>query len=193
MSMVTTWPFSKRGIDIIGPLPVGWALTKFAVVVVDYFIRWVEAIPLAKILAANKTRLVWKNIISRFGIPLTLMIENGKQFDNPKFWSLCANLGIKNAFSSLVHPQANGQVETRNKNIKYNIKIKLEWVWPYELPKVLWPYITTPGSSTSETPFSLTYGSKAVIPIEIGILSHHTTTFNWSINKECMHTNCNMI
>lgn len=85
MSMVTTWPFSKRGIDIIGPLPVGWALTKFAVVVVDYFIRWVEAIPLAKILAANKTRLVWKNIISRFGIPLTLMIENGKQFDNPKF------------------------------------------------------------------------------------------------------------
>ncbi|XP_072066722.1 uncharacterized protein [Arachis hypogaea] len=40
--------------------------------------------------------------------------------------------------------------------------------WADELASVLWSYRTTPQSSTGETPFRLTYGVDAVIPVEVG-------------------------
>ncbi|XP_076895612.1 uncharacterized protein LOC143548290 [Bidens hawaiensis] len=43
--------------------------------------------------------------------------------------------------------------------------------WVDELPHVLWAFRTQKNSSNSETPFSLTYGTEAMIPAEIGIPS----------------------
>ena len=37
------------------------------------------------------------------------MSDNGKQFDNLKFRDFCVELGIKNYYSSLAHPQSNGK------------------------------------------------------------------------------------
>lgn len=50
--------------------------------------------------------------------------------------------------------------------------------WVDELPHVLWIYHTTPRRSTGETPFSMTYGSEAVIPLEIGFLTLRTNKFS---------------
>ena len=46
-----------------------------------------------------------------------------------------------------------------------------------ELPYVLWTYCTTPQRSTEETPFSMTYGSKAIIPFEAGFPTLKTDQF----------------
>ena len=54
------------------------------------------------------TKFVWKNIVYRFRIPRTIISDNGRQFDNHGFKSFCSSLGIKNKYSSLGHPQANG-------------------------------------------------------------------------------------
>ena len=54
------------------------------------------------------------------------MSDNGKQFDNPKFKDFCAELGIKNYYSSLVHPQSNGQEEVTIRTLKTTLKTKLE-------------------------------------------------------------------
>ena len=43
--------------------------------------------------------------------------------------------------------------------------------WPEELPNVLWAYRTTMRTLVGETPFNLTYGTEAVIPIEVGLTS----------------------
>ena len=54
------------------------------------------------------------------------------------------------------------------------IKTKLDdakGAWPEELPNVLWVYRTTARTPTRETPFRLTYGTEAVIPIEVGVTS----------------------
>lgn len=48
-SMVSPWPFAQWGIDIVGPFPVGRAQMRFLLMAVDYFTKWVEAEPLAKI------------------------------------------------------------------------------------------------------------------------------------------------
>ncbi|XP_072064995.1 uncharacterized protein [Arachis hypogaea] len=74
-------------------------------------------------------------------------------------------------FSSVEHPQTNGQVESANKIILLGLKKRLDnkkGAWADELASVLWSYRTTEQSSTKETPFRLTYGSDAVIPVEIG-------------------------
>ena len=47
--MMAPWPFAQWGLDILGPFPTGTRQMKFLVVGIDYFTKWVEAEPLAKI------------------------------------------------------------------------------------------------------------------------------------------------
>ena len=68
-------------------------------------------------------------------------------------------------------------VEAANKSLMKGIKTRLgreKAGWVEELPNVLWAHRTTLKMSNGETPFSLTYGSEAVIPAEIGIPTHRT-------------------
>ena len=62
---------------------------KFLVIEIDYFIKWVEAKPLAKIIEENVRNFVWKNIIWLFEIPRGLVSDNGHQFDNTPFREFC--------------------------------------------------------------------------------------------------------
>ena len=83
-------------------------------------------------------------------------------------------MGIEHTFTSVAHPQANGQVESINKQLVEGIKSRLGTArrgWVDELPSILWAHRTMPKTSTGETPFSLVYGTEAIIPAEIGIPS----------------------
>ena len=129
---------------------------KFLVVGIDYFTKWVEAKALATITEKNIRSFVWRNIICKHEIPRVLVFDNGKKFDNNAFRDFCLELGIKNHYSSLAHPQANGQVEVTNQSLLKIIKTWLERaksIWPDELPSILWPYCTTAITPTGETPF----------------------------------------
>ena len=175
MTTITSpWPFAQWGIDIVGPLPIVKRQVKFLLVAIDYFTKWVGMEALTTITEARIKNFVWKNIICRFGIPLTIILDNGRQFDSQGFKNFYSGLGIKNQYSSLGHPQANGQTEVMNRTLLRIIKAKLDeakGAWPEELPNVLWAYRTTTRTSTGETPFRLTYEIEAVIPVEIGAAS----------------------
>nr|KYP41535.1 Transposon Ty3-I Gag-Pol polyprotein [Cajanus cajan] len=105
------WPFALWGIDILGPFPVAKGQVKFLLVVVDYFTKWIEAESLASISAANVQKFVWKYIVTRFGIPYAIVSDNGLQITDQKFNSFLQNLGIRHRFSSVEHPQSNGQAD----------------------------------------------------------------------------------
>ena len=62
-------------------------------------------------------------------------------------------------------------------------------VWPEELPSVLWAYRTTTRTSIGETPFNLTYGTEAVIPVEIGLTSLRKEFFNEQSNDDQLKLN----
>ena len=131
---------------MIGPMPTTRPAFKYAVVAVDYFTKWAEAKPLAVISSRKVQEFIWESIICHFGIPHEIVSDNGTQFDSNKFRDFCDDLGIKKSFSSVNHPQMNGQVEAVNKIIKFNLKTKLEeskGLWAEELLKVLWAYRTT--------------------------------------------------
>ncbi|KAK0602564.1 hypothetical protein LWI29_034807 [Acer saccharum] len=157
-SITSPWPFAMWGIDLIGPMPTATGGAKHAIVAVDYFTKWVEAEPLVHITEANTISFVKKNILYRFGIPNTIITDNGTQFDGRRFRELCDKYGINNYYASPAHPQTNGQTEAVNKIIKHNLKAKLatkKGSWVDKLPQVLWAYRTTERGSTGETPYSM--------------------------------------
>ncbi|XP_073017901.1 uncharacterized protein [Primulina eburnea] len=71
-------PFDQWGLDIVGSFPVARAQKKFLLVGIDYFSKWVEAEPLAKITEGEVLKFLWKNIVCRFGIPRKLISDNRK-------------------------------------------------------------------------------------------------------------------
>ena len=88
----------------------------------DYFTKWVEAEPLANIRDVDAKRFVWKSIDTQFGIPHTLISDNGLQFDSKAFRRYYYDLGIKNRYSTPAYPQGNGQAEAVNKIIVVDLR-----------------------------------------------------------------------
>ena len=146
-----------------GTFPKAVGNKKYLLVCTDYFTKWVEAEPLANIRNVDVKRFIWKNIVTRFGVPNVLISDNGLQFDSKTFMKHYSDLRIKNRYSTPAYPQGNGQAETVNKVIVNGLKKRLDDAkgrWVEELAHVLWTYKTTPRKSTGETPFSMTYGLK---------------------------------
>ena len=77
-------------------MPQGKGQVKFLLIAIDYFTKWVEAEALVTITEARIQNFVWKNIICRFGIPWTIISNNGQQFDSQSFRDFYSGLGIKN-------------------------------------------------------------------------------------------------
>ncbi|KAK1406298.1 hypothetical protein QVD17_41591 [Tagetes erecta] len=130
--IVSSWPFTKWGMDIVGKLPKALGGKVFTLAMTDYFSRWIEAESFAQV---KEMEFIRKR--------------------NTKF---CDSWGIKMITFIPVHPQANGQAESSNKVIIKNLKKKLgskKGRWAEELPYVLWADRTTLKNATCQTPFSL--------------------------------------
>ncbi|GJR58107.1 reverse transcriptase domain-containing protein [Tanacetum coccineum] len=190
------WPFYKWGIDIAGPFPEGPGKVKFLIVAMDYFTKWIEAKAVSTITGNQVKKFVWDNIVCRFGLPGEIVSDNGKQFSDNPFKDWCEKLNITQRFASVKHPQSNGLVERANRSLGDGIKARLgegNKNWIEELPHVLWAHRTTIKSSHGDTPFSLTYGTEAVIPAEIGMPTYRTMAVDAVHNDEELRLNLDLL
>ncbi|XP_043809779.1 uncharacterized protein K02A2.6-like [Manihot esculenta] len=165
---------------------------KFVVVAVKYFSKWPEAEAIPTITVRKMIDFVWDNIICRFGIPRVLISDNGRQFDCSAFKAFTANIGIWHKFSSVAHPQTNGQTEVTNRAILQGLKKRLDGAkanWAEELNSILWALWTTPRTSTKETPFALAFGTEAVVPIELQVPTHRVQFNSESTNDDKLRSN----
>ncbi|CAL2277121.1 unnamed protein product [Prunus armeniaca] len=89
--------------------------------------------------------------------------------------------------STPYNPQSNGQAEARNKVIKGILEKMIEGnpkEWHSPLSNTLWAYRISKRSSTGTTPFALTYGHDAVLPLEISVRSLRVSSHDeWSKDK----------
>ncbi|GJU65032.1 reverse transcriptase domain-containing protein [Tanacetum coccineum] len=194
--ITSPWLFYKWGIDISGPFSEGQGKVKFLIIVVDYFTKWIEAKPVATITGSQVKKFVWENIICGFGLLGEIISDNGKQFRDNPFKDGCEKLNIKQSFASVKHPQTNRQVERANRSLGEGIKARLgegNKNLVEEVPRVLWAHRTMIKTSNGDTPFSLTYGTEAVIPVEIWMPSLRCTEVNQAENNEGLLLNLDIL
>ncbi|GJR67463.1 reverse transcriptase domain-containing protein [Tanacetum coccineum] len=132
----------------------------------------------------------------KFGIPATIITYNRTQFVNDPFKKWAEKLKIQLISTSVYHPQGNGAVERANKSLLRGIKTRLEKggsAWAEEVPNVLWAHRTMKKTSNGETPFSLTYGTEVVIPAEIGMPTHRTSSVNEKTNDQELRLNLDLL
>ena len=93
------------------PFPKAVGNKKYLLVGTDYFTKWVEAEPLANIRDVDVKKFVWKNIVTRFGVPHAFISDNGLQFDSKMFRKYCGELGITNRYSTPAFPKGMGRLK----------------------------------------------------------------------------------
>ncbi|GJW87091.1 reverse transcriptase domain-containing protein [Tanacetum coccineum] len=194
--ITSPWPFYKWGIDIAGPFPKRPGKVKFLIVVMNYFTKWIEAKPVATITRNQVKKFVWENIVCRFGLPREIISDNGKQFRDNPFKDWCEKLCIQQHFTFVKHPQTNGLVKRANRSLGEGIKVRLgknNKNWMEEISHVLWVRRTMVKSSNGDTPFSLTYGTEAVILAEIGMPTFRTVELDMAKNDEALQINLELL
>jgi IS30 family transposase len=142
-------------------------------VVVDKFTKWVEA---SLVIIQDSTTAInfIKSIVFCFGVPHSIITDNGRNFTSKEFKNYCESMGIKLKFAFVAHPKTNGQDEKANGLICNRIKKRLlaplekaKHAWVGELPSMLRSLRTMPNAATQETPFFLVHGAEAVLPVKI--------------------------
>ena len=142
-------------------------------VAVDKYTKWVEAKPIKKLDGKTVVKFI-VDLVIRFGIPHSIIMDNGTPFAVGALAEYCKEVGTRLDLASVAHPQSNGQVERMNGLILQGLKPRLEEplqraarAWVEELPSVLWSIRTTPNRSTGYTPFFLVYGAEAMLPTDM--------------------------
>jgi transposase InsO family protein len=130
------------------------------------------------------------NIIHRFGVPNSIITDNGTQFTGKKFLDFCEDHHIRVDWAAVAHPMMNGQVERANGMIMqgpkpriYNDLNKFGKRWMKELPSVVWSLRTTPSQATGFTPFFLVYAAEAILPIDLEYGSPRTRAYDDRSNQ----------
>lgn len=160
--------FERIGIDFIGPLEKTKNDNRYILVATDYLTKWPEAKAMKAATAENVAEFIYKEIICRHGCPKIISSDRGTHFRNQIIEKLCEKFKIKHKLSSPYHPQTNGLVERFNRTLCEALaKVsKEENQWDEYIDQVLFAYRTNRHSTTRRTPFYLTYGRKATLPID---------------------------
>jgi transposase InsO family protein len=168
------WPFAQWGLDKVGPLPKSSrGGHTYLLVAVDKFSKWIEAVLVTNQEATTVVKF-FESITCRYGVPNSIITDNGTNFTLGEFQEFTKELGIKIKYASVAHPKSNGQVEKANRLVCAGLKKRLlrplkraAGAWVEELPSVLWSLRTIPNSSTGYTPFFLLFGAEAVLSTDV--------------------------
>jgi hypothetical protein len=169
--------FRGWGMDMIGKInPPSSKSHQFILAITDYFIKWVEAVPMKSVASKDVINFVKEHVIHRFGIPQTITTDGGSIFITEEFKKFAADMGIKLIRSSPYYAQANGQAEASNQSLIKLIKRKIDEYprrWHEVLSEALWAYGISYHGATKTSPYHLVYGQEAVLPWEITAGSRH--------------------
>ena len=138
----------------------------------DYFTKWIEAIPSRQ---ANDTviiRFLETNILSRFACLDKIITDNVFAFKSKKMISFCNKYHITLGHSIAYYPQGNGLAKSSNKSLINIIKKLLKENkknWHKKLTNALWADRLTTKKSIGTSPYELVYGMVAMFPSSLGV------------------------
>ena len=99
-------PFEQWGINIIREINPNSSLQhKYILTTIDYFTRWVEAIPLRKVNEDAVMDFLQNHIMTKFGVPISLGFDNSSYFLSIILTTIANERGIKLHYSVNYYPQ----------------------------------------------------------------------------------------
>ncbi|KAF0033718.1 uncharacterized protein zgc:113436 isoform X2 [Scophthalmus maximus] len=161
-------PWEIVGIDIIGPFPETQQGNTNVTVLIDYFSKWPEALPVQKTDAFSVARCISK-CIYRFGAPKTIVCTQNADFCDEVTKMLCDRWSIVQKVSSLDQPQLNPLHDCTGALLKeavVQMVTEKQAEWDDFLDPVLFPFRTSTNPTTKFTPYSLMFNRKANLPNE---------------------------
>jgi hypothetical protein len=166
--IITIGPFTKWVVDFLDCNPTSAGGNQHIIVVVDYFTKWVEAMPTVKSDGKTVSFFVFNQIIAWFGIPSDIVIDHGNHFQNEMMEELASKLGFIHGHYSPYYTQENGQVESVNKSLKTIFQKNVsqsKFDWHIMLYPALWAYRTSVKTTTGISPFQLVHSVESILPI----------------------------
>jgi transposase InsO family protein len=146
-------------------------------------------------LRAKLAMMFFTDIIYWFGVPNSIITDNGSQFTGRKFLEFRDKFHIRVDWAAVAHPQTNGQVERASGMILQVLKPRIfdrlnksGRKWLQELPVVVWSLRTTPSKATGFTSFFLVYGAEAVLPMDLEYGSPRVGGYDEGTNSEPART-----
>lgn len=137
-------------------------------VATNYFTKWIEAIPTKQETSKVVIEFLMDNVLTRFGVPVKLIMDNAMCFKSEEFIKFCASYVIIMSYSSPYHPQGNDQVESSNKRLLNIIKKIIEQnkrSWDQKLKLALWVDRVTVKKAIGTSQFELVYGVQTRVPV----------------------------
>ena len=163
-------PFERIAVDVARPFPQTEDGNKYIIVVMDYFSKWVEAYALPNQEASTIAEEIIKQWISRFGTPLELHSDQGKNFESNLFQKICQLLNNRKTRTTALHPQSDGMVERMNRTInKYLSKVVSDHQrdWNKYLHLFLLAYRASVHETTDQSPAKIIFGHELRLPCDL--------------------------
>lgn len=115
-SIVKPWPFKEWALDLIVEIkPSLWKWRRYILVGINYFTKWIEAIPFPNVGQEEVISFIQNHIIYRLGILKTITTNQGSVFTRRKMVVFASEVGFKLLTSTPYYAQAISQVKAANK------------------------------------------------------------------------------
>jgi len=168
--IITGAPFERLSIDLTGPHSKStnghiWILT-----CVDPFTKWVEAFPLRNKEAETVAKVLVEQVFTRFGVPLSLLSDNGGEVDGNIMRSVCRLLDIDKLHTTAYKASTNAAIERFHKTMNSMLgKVVADHQrdWDTRLSFVMAAYRASRHNSTGYSPNLLTLGREARAPVDV--------------------------
>jgi cleavage and polyadenylation specificity factor subunit 1 len=158
--------FEHLHVDLVGPLPTTQQGFRYLLTMIDRFTRWPEAVAIENMTAETVAKVVYEQWICRFGAPIHITTDQGRQFESELFESLLKLLGIKRSRTTAYHPQCNGILERTHRTLKAALTARMmgNTSWLEELPTVLLGLRAAIKSDSDVSAAELVYGQGLRLP-----------------------------
>jgi len=165
-------PMERIALDVLGPLPESEDGNVYILVVGDYFTKFVEAYAIPDQTAETVADKLVHEFCLRYGFPLEIHSDQGRNFESKVFQEVCRLGGVKKTRTTPYNPKSDGYIERFNRTMLNALSMMIQPLqgqrdWDTYLPYFGFAYRSCVQETTQETPNMMMFGRELKCPLDL--------------------------